>query len=137
GQDRELTLRMIYDSGRFDAATIARMLGHVQMLLYGIATEPARRLVDLPLLTDTEWQQIRAWNANETADPHDQCVHQRVETQVTQAPDAIAVVFDGRPTKDEIRDKETRRQGDKETSGPTTDGDGSVFSVQRSAFSVS
>src|SRR5207248_5635898 len=68
------------------------------------------------------------------------CVHELFEAQADRTPDAIAVVFDAtndeRPTTNDIRDKETRRQGDKKRTGRTMGGDGSVFIVQRSAFSV-
>ncbi|HNP73991.1 MAG TPA: condensation domain-containing protein, partial [Kouleothrix sp.] len=45
-----LALRAIYDCDRFDEATIARMLGHLQALLGGMLANPQQRLADLPML---------------------------------------------------------------------------------------
>src|SRR5207244_1379909 len=78
---------------RFTAATIARLLEHIQMLLTHIASDLQQRLIDLPTLTTAEQQQIVAWNSTFAAYPQDRCVHQLVEAQVAQTPDAVAVIF--------------------------------------------
>ena len=82
-----------YNTDLFDAATVARMLGHYQMLLEGIVAEPGRRASELPLLTAAERHQVLvAWN--DTAVPHqDRCVQELFEAQVERTPDALAVVF--------------------------------------------
>ena len=73
--DAELLLRVGYDTQRFDADAIDRMLGHWQYLLEGIAAEPERRLAELPMLTEAEQQQmLRQWNgiqANPVAETRD------------------------------------------------------------------
>jgi acyl carrier protein len=43
--------RLFYSTDLFDAATITRMVGHWEMLLDGLASDPDRRLSDLSLLT--------------------------------------------------------------------------------------
>src|SRR5262249_11549164 len=90
----ELVLRISYQCAGFDTATITRMLGHLQMLLEGISTDPGQRLADVPLLTQAEQDQLLvAWNDPAAHDPHDVCVHQAFEAQVERTPDTVAVVF--------------------------------------------
>jgi amino acid adenylation domain-containing protein len=58
-----LTLRVGYDRRRFEPLAIARMLGHLQTLLGGIARGTARRLDELPMLTEAERAQVlRPWD---------------------------------------------------------------------------
>jgi surfactin family lipopeptide synthetase A len=91
----ELTLRIGYQCHRFDPATITRMLGHLRTLLEGMGTDPARRLVDLPMLTQVERHQLLVeWNDSSLAYPQDTCIHQLFEAQVVRTPDAVAVVFE-------------------------------------------
>ena len=85
----------VYNTDLFEAATIARMLGHFQTLLEAAVADPERRLSDLPLLTEAERQQLLVeWNDTKTDHPQDLCVHQLFEAQVERTPDAIAVVFE-------------------------------------------
>jgi condensation domain-containing protein len=58
GQGSELTLRIIYDRRRFDAATINRMLGHLQTLLEGVITHQEQPISDLPMVTATEQRRL-------------------------------------------------------------------------------
>ncbi len=91
----ELSVRIIYDSCRFEAATISRMLGHLQTLLSGMVTNPEQRISALPLLTEAERHQLLVeWNNTQTPYPRDKCIHQLFEAQVQRTPDAVAVVFE-------------------------------------------
>jgi len=91
--DQGLTAVLVYNTDLFEAATIARMLGNFQALLEAVIADPDRRLSDLPLLTETERQQLLVeWNGTQADDPHDLCIHQLFEAQVERTPDAIAVV---------------------------------------------
>jgi surfactin family lipopeptide synthetase C len=66
----ELLFRVIYDARRFDGEAIGRMLGHLRILLGGIAAGPDRRLADLPLLSAAEREQLlRQWNETEVPPP--------------------------------------------------------------------
>ncbi|MCG8363957.1 MAG: amino acid adenylation domain-containing protein [Pseudanabaenales cyanobacterium] len=83
-----------YNTDLFEAATITRMLRHFQTLLEGIVANPDQHLSDLPLLTAAERHQLLVdWNNTQTEYPQDLCIHQLVEAQVEQTPDAIALVF--------------------------------------------
>ncbi|MEA5581861.1 amino acid adenylation domain-containing protein [Nodularia harveyana UHCC-0300] len=89
-----LSGRIIYDCDRFDAATVTRMMGHFQNVLTAIVTQPELPITQLPLISDTEKQQlISAWNANKKTYSHDFCLHQKFEQQVETTPDAVALVF--------------------------------------------
>jgi amino acid adenylation domain-containing protein/non-ribosomal peptide synthase protein (TIGR01720 family) len=83
-----------YATDLFDAATIQRMIGHFQTLLTGIVTLEQPHLSQLPLLTQTEYQQLMDWNRTQADYPSDQCIHHLFEAQVAKTPDAIALVFE-------------------------------------------
>lgn len=90
----QLLLKIIYDRRYFDAATITRMLRHLQTLLVGMAANPQQRLQDLPLLTKTERHLcLVTWNNTQTEYPLNLCLHQLIEAQVEKTPDAVAIVF--------------------------------------------
>jgi amino acid adenylation domain-containing protein/non-ribosomal peptide synthase protein (TIGR01720 family) len=89
----ELLLEIVYSRRRFEDRTIARMLGHIEILLESIVTNPEKRLSDVRMLTEPESKQILVeWNATETTYPVDRSVHQLFEQQVERTPDAVAVV---------------------------------------------
>jgi amino acid adenylation domain-containing protein len=91
-----LLLRMSYDVGRFDAATIERMLGHFQTVLEAMAARPRQRLGEIPLLTAAESRQLREWNDTTGAYSLERCLHELFETQATEQPAATAVDCEGR-----------------------------------------
>ncbi len=86
--------RFMYSTDLFDAATIARMSGHLETLLTSIVEDPDARISDLPLLNDAEKRQILVeWNNTRTEYPSGQCIHELFEARVGESPDAVAVVF--------------------------------------------
>ncbi|MDZ7959078.1 MAG: amino acid adenylation domain-containing protein [Aulosira sp. DedQUE10] len=92
----ELLLRMTYQqSDRLDSGTIKRMLGHLETLLAGMATNPHHCLKDISLLTASEQHQLLEELNNTQVDYlQDQCIHQLFEAQVEKTPNAVAVVFE-------------------------------------------
>ena len=85
--------RFEYSTDLFEAATIARMAGHLQTLLEGIVADPEQRLSQLPLLTADERHRLLVeWNTTTAPYPDDQCLHHVFEAQVARTPDAVAVV---------------------------------------------
>src|SRR5256885_7524267 len=69
--DHELLLRIEYSRKRFDDAVVARMLGHLQTLLEGMAAHPHARLKDLPLLSTEERRQlVELWNQTSRSEEH-------------------------------------------------------------------
>jgi len=93
--DRQILLRIMYEKKHFDDNTIARMLGHLETLLYGLVNDPTVYIAELPLLTKAERRQLLVeWNDTATAYPQDKCIHELFEEQVGRTPGATAVVFD-------------------------------------------
>jgi amino acid adenylation domain-containing protein len=91
-RDERLYGTLTYNTDLFDAATIARMAGHFQTLLAGIAADPDQRICDLPLLTEAERRQLLVeWNNIPTETPEDRCVHELLEAQAERTPDLVAV----------------------------------------------
>ena len=83
-----------YSTDLFEAATIARMVGHYATLLAGMVGEPGKRVWELPLLTEAERRQIAVeWNDTDAEFPGDRCIHQLFEAQVARTPDTPAVIF--------------------------------------------
>lgn len=85
---------VIYSTDLFDDTTITRMLGHLQTLLEGIVTNPEQRIVNLPILSESELHQLLVeWNNTQANYPQDKCIHQLFENIAEQSPDAIALVM--------------------------------------------
>jgi amino acid adenylation domain-containing protein/non-ribosomal peptide synthase protein (TIGR01720 family) len=99
-----------YNTDLFEPPTIARLLGHFQMLLEGIVADRQQRLSELPLLTAAERQQILVeWNATtplpsphfprssaENGGSEGSCIHELFEAQAGKTPEAVALTFEGR-----------------------------------------
>src|SRR5271166_2825208 len=92
----ELIATLTYNTDLFEAASIARMLRHYKILLEAVCASPDRRLSELPLLTETERQQLLVeWNDTREDQPNELCcIHQLFEAQVARTPQAIAVCFE-------------------------------------------
>ncbi|MDM8560647.1 non-ribosomal peptide synthase/polyketide synthase [Candidatus Parabeggiatoa sp. HSG14] len=83
-----------YNTDLFDTSTIKLLLAHFQNLLAGIVANPAQRLSDLPLLSETERHQILVeWNNTYTDYPYKKSIPQLFEAQVEKTPETVAVVF--------------------------------------------
>ncbi len=94
GVGARLSLRILYERARFDAAAIERMAVHVQNLLEGIAADPEQELSRLPLLSSAESERLLfEFNETRAAYPADRCVHELFEEQAARAGGAVAVVF--------------------------------------------
>jgi amino acid adenylation domain-containing protein len=81
-----------YSTDLFDASTITRMLGHLQVLLGGVLANPAERISRLPLLTDSERRRVvSVWNETACEYPRDRTLPQLFEEQVARTPHAVAL----------------------------------------------
>ncbi|WP_373534966.1 amino acid adenylation domain-containing protein [Microcoleus sp.] len=84
-----------YSTDLFDESTIVRIARNFQTLLEGIVVNSKQEISELPLLTETERQQLLVeWNNTWSEYPQDKCIHQLFEEQVERTPDAVAVVFE-------------------------------------------
>src|SRR6185295_19015159 len=91
-----LVLRLLFDGARLGAAEALRLLNHLGTLLEGVASHPARRLGEIPLLTAAERQQIVVeWNATETADRGALGLHELFSRQARRNGGAPALHFEG------------------------------------------
>ena len=87
----ELLITVMYVCPRFETASIVRLLGHLRTVLETIANDPERRLGDLPLVTESERQQLLVdWNQTH-ASYATGCVHRLFEQRAGETPEALAV----------------------------------------------
>lgn len=90
-----LQVSVEFNTDLFNRSTIVRMLEHYQMLLTSIVANPNQKISQLPMLSQSERQQLLVeWNKTSAAYPSDLCIHQLFELQAEQTPDAEAVVFE-------------------------------------------
>lgn len=88
-----IAIKALYDSRRFEADVIQRLVGHLEELLVQMATFPMRPLGYFTPLTLVEREQIlNTWNATDSAYPRTSCVHELFTAQAAATPDAIALV---------------------------------------------
>ncbi len=92
-----LLTHMEYNRDLFDAATMARLLGHLRLLAEGAVRNPQARLSELPLLSDGESHQLRlGWNDTGVERRPGLTLPTLFAGRVARAPEAPAVAFDGR-----------------------------------------
>ena len=93
--DIGLAASLRYNTNLFDASTITRMAGHLQVLLEAIVAMPEHQLRALPILSASERHHLLI-ELNDTAAfyPPDHCIHNLFEAQAERTPDAVAVVFE-------------------------------------------
>ena len=90
-----LRVTLIYSQDLFEAATIKRMLGHLETLLAGMVASPDQMLLDLPLLTQAEETQLLAeWNSAPPGPAPTLSLPQLFEAQVKRIPDRPAIIFE-------------------------------------------
>jgi amino acid adenylation domain-containing protein len=85
-----------YRTGMFERETILRLLNYWQTLLENIVINPDLPIGVLPLLKETERQQMLVeWNNTATSYPTQSIFQILFEAQVVASPDRIAVVYQG------------------------------------------
>ncbi|MEO8414896.1 MAG: amino acid adenylation domain-containing protein [Ginsengibacter sp.] len=84
-----------YNADLFSPATIERMFRFFHLLLEYALTQPDSPISKLPLVTQEELHRI-VYEFNQTFldFPREKCIHQLIEKQVKQTPDAIAIIHD-------------------------------------------
>jgi amino acid adenylation domain-containing protein/non-ribosomal peptide synthase protein (TIGR01720 family) len=97
---QRLSVRLNYDTSRFEKDTISRMVGHFQTLLTGFVTNRDTleqvQIRALPILPETEKHKLLVeWNDTRVdySPSQNRCIHQVFEQQVAQTPGAVAVWF--------------------------------------------
>ncbi|MET0622001.1 MAG: condensation domain-containing protein, partial [Pyrinomonadaceae bacterium] len=90
---RGLRASFEYSTELYDAETVARMAGHLRVLLEGAVSNPGCRLSELPLLTEAERLRLPAVrNAHAAARPQAKCLPELFAEQARRTPGAVAVV---------------------------------------------
>jgi len=83
---------LIYNTDLFERQTMVRMVRHLLRVLEQIVIDPEVHLAELSLLDETErLEVVEVWNRTEAAYSADRCIHELIEQQVTQTPQAVAV----------------------------------------------
>ncbi|MDJ0842598.1 MAG: amino acid adenylation domain-containing protein, partial [Acidobacteriota bacterium] len=90
-----LTGSVEYNTDLFDLGTIRRMMKHLQHLYKGIVQVSEARLSQLPLMSEAERSQLKAWSQG-PALPDLLPVPHRFRQQALQTPHAPAVAFGGK-----------------------------------------
>ncbi|MFM9435110.1 amino acid adenylation domain-containing protein/thioester reductase-like protein [Janthinobacterium sp. CG_23.3] len=87
----ELSGCFVYCTDLFDAATMARMVGHYENLLRAAVAQLDRPLSTLALLKPEERKQLLSdWNQTDADYPREHCAYQLFEQQVLRTPAAVA-----------------------------------------------
>ncbi|HEY6804790.1 MAG TPA: amino acid adenylation domain-containing protein [Pyrinomonadaceae bacterium] len=82
-----------YNTDLFEPATMRRLLGHYQTLLAAFVSQPAQHVAQLPLLTESERQQILIeWNDTRGTSSEIMCIQDLFEAQTTATPEATALI---------------------------------------------
>jgi amino acid adenylation domain-containing protein/non-ribosomal peptide synthase protein (TIGR01720 family) len=88
-----LSLRALYDAGRFDEATIARLLSHYQTILEGIVAAPDQPVEKIELPTTAERERILSeWNHTAAEVPAGKTVVDLFESHAANTPERVALV---------------------------------------------
>ncbi len=86
-----------YSRDLFDRTTAARLAASWSELVSAVASDPDRRLSELPLLGEAQSHQVRVeWNAPPALAGEPRCLHELFAARALRAPEAEAVRFEGR-----------------------------------------
>ncbi|WP_038242134.1 non-ribosomal peptide synthetase, partial [Xenorhabdus szentirmaii] len=84
-----------YASALFDQQTIERHIGYLHNVLQMMVAMPQQRLRDIDILPPSERRLLlENWNATAVPYPDSLCIHQLVERQAENTPEAIALVYE-------------------------------------------
>src|SRR5882672_488894 len=84
-----------YSTDLFDVGSVEQLLSHYQKLLAGMVADPEARLLDLPLLTAAEREQLLVeWNETGTAFPGEATLPELFEEQAAARPAAAALSYE-------------------------------------------
>ncbi|MBP0021314.1 MAG: amino acid adenylation domain-containing protein [Cyanobacteria bacterium SBLK] len=93
-REGELVGRLEYNAHLFTSETSERMGDRFRRLVEAIAHRPEEKIASYSLLSPEEQHKILVeWNRTEREYPRHTCIQALFEEQVTQNPDAIALIF--------------------------------------------
>jgi amino acid adenylation domain-containing protein len=89
---------LVYPTALFEPATMARLAGHLELVLEAMAADPGRRIDELPLLRGEERARVlEEWNDTTRPYPSEMRVHDLFAAQADRTPDAVALSWRGEP----------------------------------------
>ncbi|MCJ8271072.1 MAG: amino acid adenylation domain-containing protein, partial [Psychrosphaera sp.] len=91
-----LNITLNYDPQWLSDEQAQRLLNQLYLILTAVANNPALKHHNIELISDSERQQLMAWNQTDAPYPQDKTLHQVFEEQVKKTPDNIALVFEGK-----------------------------------------
>lgn len=91
----QMKLYFIYDTARYEQASIRQLQQHLATLLQSIISQPTAAVEAIEMLSAAERHQLLVeWNTTGADYPHDRCIHQLIEDFAVQTPDASAVTYE-------------------------------------------
>jgi amino acid adenylation domain-containing protein len=85
-----------YNTDLFERVTAKRMMESLEIGLSWMLRDPARRLAELPLMSEAaRWQLVGEWNATSAPYPHEATIAELFAEVAADRPDAVAVVDGG------------------------------------------
>jgi amino acid adenylation domain-containing protein/non-ribosomal peptide synthase protein (TIGR01720 family) len=106
----EILIRILYSSGRFDAAAVKRITGHLCTALEGMATNPYCTVGEVPILTVPERKQLLDdWNNTYQEITQTESLVDLFEAQCARTPEAVALQYEeARITYAELNSRSNR-----------------------------
>jgi len=93
-ENENVPVDFVYNLAYFNSAEIERIQSRFVLILEYVLNHVDDSIRTIPLLTDTEQQQLLAWNQTKTDYPKDQTIIDLFQAQVEKTPENIAVVFE-------------------------------------------
>ncbi|MDU0153719.1 non-ribosomal peptide synthetase/type I polyketide synthase [Bacillus cabrialesii] len=91
---QQIELHFDFKPGQFEKDTIEQITRHYTSILNSLAKQPEMTLSSIPMLSETELQQLLTeFNDTKTPYPHNETVSRWFEMQAEQRPDHDAVIF--------------------------------------------
>jgi amino acid adenylation domain-containing protein/non-ribosomal peptide synthase protein (TIGR01720 family) len=95
-ENEKVQVDFVYNLAYFESGEIERIQSGFIAILEYVLTHVDESISTIPLITESEQQQLQAWNQTETDYPKDKTIVDLFQEQVEKTPDNIAVVFDDR-----------------------------------------
>ena len=84
-----------YDASLYGEASVKALLSHYLSLLESVVKQAELSLASYSLLNESDLKKIRDWNDTKISYPVDKCLHDLIEDQAQQSPQASALVYAG------------------------------------------
>ncbi|WP_370901544.1 amino acid adenylation domain-containing protein, partial [Chryseobacterium gossypii] len=93
-QGESVLLKLNYEGVLFEKSTMEQLLDGMEIILDQILDTPEITSDALSCISESQWQQMLAWNDTRLAYPSDKTIHGIFEEQVLKTPDNIALVYE-------------------------------------------